>query len=139
MATKAKRPRIKNYVQYVKEDTAIYATDPINTRKPKVTAEVMVALRENARQPSFQPSCNDLFHTRKVWRMLIKALNKGKLFHYRNLNISNELHLDTTPRNKAVNTDLLFFKKQRESAKSYGKRVKRNTQATAQVLDLQVA
>lgn len=139
MATTAKRPRInKTRIHVLHDDSPMYSLD--NTkRKPRIAAETMVTLKDNARQPSFIPECNDLFPKRKVWRMFVKALNKGHLFHYRNENLSDEVCFDTTPRNKPVDLDMAFIKRQRESEKNYGKRVNRNTSASAKVSDLQVA
>jgi hypothetical protein len=143
--SRTRRPRVRTRVHVLHDDAAIYSLQETK-RKPRVTAETLVTLKDNKRLLSKLgytddevSAINTLIPKRKIWRMFIKSLNKGNVFHYRNNNLSDVQHLDTTPFNKPVNLDKAFIRRQWESAKNYGKRVNRNTQAGAQVSSLQVA
>ncbi len=139
---KTSRPRINRYdhINVLHEDAPIYILD--NTkRKRRIPAVVVASLRDNQRMPSYTKACNDLFPYRKISAMIIRAINKGKAFTYRNDNLSDEVALDTTPVHRTANITQEFIERQRESIKNYGKRLPKNeeSQASAQLPILQVA
>ncbi len=139
MKTIAKRPRIATRINVLHDDATVYVLD--NTRrKQRITAEVMIALRDNERIANrlghSVADVNQLFPYSKISRMIVKAINKGKVHTYRNENLSAEVTFDTTPIYKTADIDSQFRKRQRESIK---RAAKQTAQADAQADILQVA
>ena len=135
-----KRPRITiaEHINVLHDDATIYVLD-ITHRKPHISAEVMASLRDNKRQPSFTEACNDLFPMSKLSRMIVKAINKGKTFTYRDENLSDEVVLNNATADKTANIDSQFRKRQKQSVKRLAKAIKQTAQSDDQADVLQVA
>lgn len=125
------RPRIQVRHQVITDSTAAILVADNTRRKPRIPAEVLSTMRNSANHPAFIPECNDLFHTSKVRMMIIKALFKGKTFSYRNSNLDQEQHLNTTPVGKTANLTREFIKRQFAS-----QRIMRKAQDSSQALSL---
>ena len=145
MANRAKRPRISQRIHMLDHDAVIYSID--NTqRKRKVPAVCMATIRDGEITVGDRTyyavedhAKTDFFPYSKISRMIYKALNKGKVFIYRDENLSDEQHLNTTPANKPVDLDKAFRKQQRRSQRMLEKHKSQNAQEDTQALTLQVA
>lgn len=148
---RVKRPRIttREHINVLHDDATIYVLD-ITHRKPHISAEVMASLRDNKRIAAKLGHSNavcDLFPMSKLSRMIIKAINKGKTFTYRDElpeGLSGEYaYLNVAPAEispvKTANIDAQFRKRQKQSAKQLAKAIKQTAQSNDQADVLQVA
>lgn len=151
-----RRPRIVTRINVLHDDATVYLLDNTKPRKRRLPAVCMATIRDRSivvgereyslpRQyvNSFTGEVyntpdhhTDLFPYSKLSRMIVKAINKGKTFTYRDIVELPALCLNFTPAEETADIDQQFRKRQRESIKRYAKQ-------TAQSLDqaevLQVA